>query len=61
MVDEQDPIDGVGATPTGSGASARTGVVRTIAHWPAGDGGELPMRGASGSSTGRPVGSTRSR
>jgi thiol-disulfide isomerase/thioredoxin len=46
MHDEQNPIDDSATTPKGRGGDARTGIVRTIAHWLAGDGGELPIEGA---------------
>jgi thiol-disulfide isomerase/thioredoxin len=45
MHDEQNLIKDAGTTPTRPGGNARTGLVRTIAHWLAGDGGELPIEG----------------
>ena len=43
MTTEQTVLDDAGATrPVGN---ARTGIVRTIAHWLAGDGGDLPFEG----------------
>ena len=44
MLDEQEPIDGAGAD-TRPGGRARTGIIRSIAHWLANDGGELPIEG----------------
>ena len=44
MADDRNPIDDAGAESHAE-QRARTGVVRTIAHWLAGDGGELPIEG----------------
>jgi thiol-disulfide isomerase/thioredoxin len=44
MLDEQHPLADAGTT-TGPGGTVRTGIVRTIAHWLAGDAGELPIEG----------------
>jgi thiol-disulfide isomerase/thioredoxin len=45
MPDEQNPIGDAGAPPTRPEGRARTGLVRTIAHWLADDGGDLPIEG----------------
>ena len=44
MNDEQNPIDDAGATTKPEGR-ARTGIIRSIAHWLAEDGGVLPDEG----------------
>src|SRR5687767_2563019 len=44
MHDEQKPVDDAGAVPDPQGR-ARTGLVRSIAHWLASDGGALPDEG----------------
>ena len=43
--DERSPSDDAGAAPTKPVGCARTGIVRSIAHWLASDGGELPVEG----------------
>src|SRR5688572_23237953 len=44
MHDEQKPVDDAGAVPDPQGR-ARTGLVRSIAHWLASDSGALPDEG----------------
>ena len=44
MLDEQKPIDDAGAAPDPEGRP-RTGLIRSIAHWLASDGGALPDEG----------------
>ena len=44
MHDEQNPIDDAGATAKPDGR-ARTGIIRSIAHWLAEDDGVLPDEG----------------
>ncbi|MFC0681468.1 hypothetical protein ACFFGH_26870 [Lysobacter korlensis] len=45
MLDERNPLADPGATPTRPGGNARTGIVRSIAHWLGSDRGELPIEG----------------
>lgn len=44
MLDEQEPVDHAGSATKPEGR-ARTGIIRSIAHWLAADGGELPVEG----------------
>ena len=48
MTTEERVIDDAGATPTRPAGNGRSGVVRSIAHWLAGDGGDLPDEGRLG-------------
>ena len=49
MLDDQNPIDDEGTASTKPANRARTGIVRTIAHWLGSDAGDLPVEGRLGS------------